>query len=662
MKHFLLLAVSALFFISANAQFTRFLVKFKNKGDNKFELSNPSAFLSQRAIDRRTNYGINIDSTDLPVTQRYLDSIAAVPNVKLLNVSRWMNQVSIQTTDAAAISKINGFDFVETVSSIAARKSAGGPVDESKRMQEFNEEIRSIAARTNNASTDYFNYGTNSFNEIRLHNGEFLHNIGLRGQGMIITLLDGGFYHFNTLKAMDSIVANNQVLGTWDFVKSQADVTTGIGHGMQCLSTIAANIPGQFIGKAPKASFYLFVTEDAASEYPIEEHNWVCGAERADSAGADIISTSLGYNRFDNAAFSHTYADMNGDKTIAAIGADLAAKKGLLVFCAAGNEGNSAWHYIMTPADADSVVAVGAVNAAGTVGSFSSYGPSADGRVKPDVASVGASAVVQNTNNTIGTNNGTSFACPNMAGLGACLWQAFPEFNNMKIVKALRMAGSIASAPNDRIGYGIPDMKKAFTSLLIDFATSTAVINNCVTTLNWTSKDISAMKYEIERKLEGESTYTKLAEYNGQGNTLLNHSYQFTDSLANLSAGNISYRILQIVDTASVGFTAVFIDTININHAAVCSNMSVNEPAIIQIYPNPVKTSATISIESGKAVPSLYIHVFDMKGSLVQAYKKSKTAGKATFNLPVNSLAPGKYIVKFFDESKTIGRVEFIKY
>jgi serine protease AprX len=662
MKHFLLLAISALFFISTNAQFTRHLVKFKNKGDNSFQLSNPSAFLSQRAIDRRTNYGINIDSTDLPVTQRYLDSIAAVPNVKVLNVSRWMNQVSIQTTDAAAISKINSFDFVETVSAIAARKSPGGPVDETKRMQEFNEEIPSIAARTNNATTDYFNYGTNSFNEIRLHNGEFLHNIGLRGQGMIITLLDGGFYHFNTLKAMDSIVANNQVLGTWDFVKNKADVTTGIAHGMQCLSTIAANIPGQFIGKAPKASFYLFATEDAASEYPIEEHNWVCGAERADSAGADIISTSLGYNRFDNTAFSHTYADMNGDKTIAAIGADLAAKKGLLVFCAAGNEGNSTWHYIMTPADADSVVAVGAVNAAGAVGSFSSYGPSADGRIKPDVASVGAAAVVQNTNNTIGTNNGTSFACPNMAGLGACLWQAFPEFNNMKIVNALRMAGSIASSPNDRIGYGIPDMKKAFSGLLIDFATSTAVINNCVTTLNWTSKDISAMKYEIERKLESESTYTKLAEYNGQGNTLLKHSYQFTDSLANLSAGNISYRILQIVDTAAVSFTAVYIDTININHATVCSNMSVNEPAIIQIYPNPVKTSATISIESGTASSALYIHVFDMKGSLVQAYKKSKTAGKTTFDLSVNSLARGKYIVKFFDESKTIGRVEFIKY
>ena len=307
-------------------------------------------------------------------------------------------------------------------------------------------------------------------------------------------------------------------------------------------------------------------------------------------------------------------------------------------------------------------MAVGAVNVAQQVWPNSSYGPSADGQVKPDVASVGWGTILQYSNNGIGGGNGTSYACPNMAGLTACLMQGFPEFNNMKIVNALRMAGSIATAPNDRIGYGIPDMKKAFSDLLIDFATSTAVINNCVTTLTWTSKDISAMKYVVERKLASESTYIKMAEYNGQGNTLSTHSYQFTDSLANLSAGNISYRISQIVDTASISFTSVFIDTTNINHGIVCSNMNINAPAIIQIYPNPVKTSATIAMESGKAVASLYIHVFDMKGSLVKSYKKSKPAGKTNFDLPVNSLAPGKYIVKFFDESETIGTAEFIKY
>ena len=331
---------------------------------------------------------------------------------------------------------------------------------------------------------DFFNYGTASFNEIHLHKGEFLHNIGLRGQGMMITVLDGGFLNYTTLRAFDSVNLNGQILSTWDFVNREASVVEDISHGMMCLSTIAANIPGQFTGKAPKASFHLFRTEDGSSEYPIEEFNWVCGAERADSTGSDVISSSLGYaDQMSNPVFNHTYGQMNGNTTMCTIGADLAAKKGIIVFNAAGNEGAGSWHYIIAPADGDSVVAVGAVNAAGAVGSFSSYGPSADGRIKPDVASVGVSAMVQNTNNSIGTNNGTSFACPNMAGLGTCLWQGFPEFNNMRIIRALKEAGSIATNPNDRIGYGIPDMKAAFSTLLSEYATSSATVSPCTVTL-----------------------------------------------------------------------------------------------------------------------------------------------------------------------------------
>jgi subtilisin family serine protease len=204
--------------------------------------------------------------------------------------------------------------------------------------------------------TDFFNYGAGSLAEINLHKGQFLHNIGLRGQGMVIAILDGGFFNYTTLDAMDSIILNNQVLDTWDFYSNNTTVSDDHPHGMQCLSTIAANIPGQFIGKAPKANFMLYRTEDVNSEYPIEEFNMVCGMERADSAGADVISASLGYSEFDDASFDHTYAQMNGNTTIAAIGADLAAKKGILFVAAAGNEGGTAWHYIMTPADGDSVL------------------------------------------------------------------------------------------------------------------------------------------------------------------------------------------------------------------------------------------------------------------------------------------------------------------
>ena len=277
MKKFLVLfTLLSIIGIESSGQFTRYLVKLKNKAGTPYTISNPSAYLSARAIARRTRYNIAIDSTDLPVTPAYVTQIGAVSNVTVLNVSRWLNQVSIQTTDANAITTISGFPFVEGVSGIAARVAANEN-EVTRNKFELEEKVSEIPYQRTQQTNDYFNYGTNSFNEIHLHNGEFLHNIGLRGQGMHVAMLDAGFFNYTGLKAFDSINQNGQVLSTWDFVSRHASVTEDNSHGMQCLSTIAANIPGQFIGKAPKASFHLFRTEDVASEYPIEEHNWVCG-------------------------------------------------------------------------------------------------------------------------------------------------------------------------------------------------------------------------------------------------------------------------------------------------------------------------------------------------------------------------------------------------
>ena len=320
----------------SQAQFTRYIVKLKNKGSSPYSLSSPLSYLSQRAIDRRIKYSLPVDSTDLPVTPSYVNQIDNVPNVTILNVSRWLNAVSIQTSDANAITAINALPFVQSVSGIAARNMDPGPPNPDKFELEKNITELPIQ-RIEGINADYFNYGTASYNEIHLHNGEFLHNIGLRGQGMQIAMLDNGFNNYTVLKAFDSVNANAQVLGTWDFVAREQNVSNDGSHGMSCFSTIAANIPGQFIGKAPKANFWLYQTEDNASEYPIEEHNWVCGAERADSSGTDVISSSLGYSTFDNAALNYTYSNMDGNTTISARGADMAAKKGLLVFNAAGN-------------------------------------------------------------------------------------------------------------------------------------------------------------------------------------------------------------------------------------------------------------------------------------------------------------------------------------
>jgi len=360
----------------------------------------------------------------------------------------------------------------------------------------------------------------------------------------------------------------------------------------------------------------------------------VCGMERADSAGADVISASLGYSEFDDASFDHTYAQMNGNTTIAAIGADLAAKKGILLVNAAGNEGGNSWHYIITPADGDSVLAIGAVNTSGAVGSFSSYGPSSDGQVKPDVASVGVGAMVQSTSNTVVTGSGTSFACPNMAGLASILWQGFPEVNNMRIVRALREAGSIAATPNDRIGYGIPDLKAAFGKLLTEFATSSSTINGCRVFVNWTSKDVGAMKYEIERKAPAETNFSKVGELvPTEGVSLATHSYEFINTLTTGASGSFSYRIRQIMDTAAASFTAVYVDTTVANLASPCVVTGVVNPGTINNYvvvrPNPsIGATAELTVESTDAIQSMPILVYNMDGRLVQRLQESRVRVK----------------------------------
>jgi hypothetical protein len=472
---------------------------------------------------------------------------------------------------------------------------------------------------------------------------------------MIIGMLDAGFTNYLTVKAFDSARVNGQILGTWDFVQKHIDVNEDHSHGMQCLSTIAANIPGQFVGTAPKASFYLFRSEDAATEYPIEEHNWVCAAERVDSAGGDVISSSLGYTSFDAPIQSHTYAEMNGNTTIAAIGADLAAKKGILVVNAAGNDGGNAWKYINTPADGDSVLAVGAVDVNGAVGGFSSYGPSSDGQVKPDVAAVGVSAVVQFPNNTIARNNGTSFATPIIAGLVTCLWQGFQEFNNMKIINSLRQSGSIANAPNDRIGYGIPDVKKAVMNLLKEFSTATVSANNCQANITWTSKDIAAMKYEIERKAPGENTYTKIAERFGTGNIFKTNSYQYNDPVSSLPSGPVQYRIRQIIDTALTSLMADYIDTVMVDI------LSCGAKHTLLVIPNPItNNNFSIQINTEEAQP-INVKIINALGQTIREITRDKPAGTISFPISISHLANGNYFLQVFSRARLIGTTTVLK-
>ncbi|MEP6952022.1 MAG: S8/S53 family peptidase [Ginsengibacter sp.] len=459
-KVYLLSFTLAFFSISASAQFTKYIVRFKDKAGTPFIIGDPTQFLSAKAIARRTKQNIAIDETDLPITPRYIDSVRLAGDVIILDRSKWLNQVCIQTTDATALAKINSMPFV--INSQPLKRPANAQVTVNNK---FNEQLDSTATSqaVKNVS-DFYNYG-NSYAQIHIHEGEYLHDKGFHGEGMSIAILDAGFYHYLSLPAFDSVRNNNQVMETYDYVDNEISVDEDHFHGMECFSIMAANIPGQLVGSSPKANFYLYRTEDVFSESPVEEQYWAAAAERADSIGVDVISTSLGYTQFDNPVFNHTYADMDGNTTIAARAADFAAKKGMIVVAAAGNDGADAWHFISTPADADSILAVGAVDATGTVGNFSSYGPSGDGRVKPAVASVGVATAISSTTGQVTAGNGTSFATPNMAGLVTCLWQAFPDFTNMEIIQAVIKSSSIYNAPNDRIGYGIPNFHKAFDDL-----------------------------------------------------------------------------------------------------------------------------------------------------------------------------------------------------
>jgi len=459
MKAIILAILSQGILTLVHAQYTRHIIELRDKKGTIHSLSNPQTFLSAETIARRKQFNIAIDSTDLPVSKVYIDSIAKTGKVEILNTSKWLNQVLIKTSDQAALNKISQYSFVKKRSPIASRPSA---ISEDK----FTETITAtnVSQTVAAAKASSLNYG-NSSKQVNIHEGEFLHNKGFQGKGIKIAVLDAGFFKYQNIAAFDSLKINGQLKMTWDFVDNNASVNEDDAHGMQCLSVLAANLPGAFIGTAPASSYYLFRTEDVASEFPVEEQNWLAAAEKADSIGVQLISSSLGYNTFDDASFNYTYADMNGKKAMITRGATMASQKGMIVMNSAGNSGNSAWKYIIAPADALDVLAVGAVNSLKQIAPFSSYGPSSDNRVKPDIASVGWNTFLISTNGTVAQGNGTSFSNPNIAGLVACLWQAFPEFSNKEIIDAVRKSGDRYDNPDTRTGYGIPNMRLAFEML-----------------------------------------------------------------------------------------------------------------------------------------------------------------------------------------------------
>lgn len=431
----------------------KYWVQFTDKANTPFTIYHPQDFLSDRALERRTRYHISINEQDLPVDPNYQDSLRRM-GVTVLNRSKWFNAVTIYTTDTSLLSRISKLSFVKQLKSVRSVKSAQLTNDK------FASERISAAGIAGQTDTTVLNYGLGA-RQVGMLNGHILHNQGYQGQGMVIAILDGGFDNVNINPAFDSLWMNHRILGGWDFVDNKPGVSPNIKHGAWVLSILAANLPGYYVGSAPKASYYLLRTEKDPTENLVEEDNWVSGAEFADSVGADLINSSLGYSRFDDPAMDHTYADMNGRSTRISLAATMACRKGILVCSSAGNEGNTAWHYITAPADADSILTVGAVDSLGKYAHFSSTGPTFDRRIKPNVASMGKATPFIGTDGYVSRGDGTSFSSPLMCGLTACLWQANRSRTPMEIINAIQESASQANSPDSLLGYGIPNFGKA---------------------------------------------------------------------------------------------------------------------------------------------------------------------------------------------------------
>jgi len=469
LKLFTLLFLSASMTMMAQIAPNKYFVKFTDKNNSPYSIDNPSEYLSQRAIDRRQNQGIQVTVADLPVNPSYVAGVAAT-GATILNRTKWLNGVTIYTEDPGVLDAIAALPYVAGVTAPVKPGSEAEPGQSITEKpffahERYNETVSNPPLKA--GAVISYDYGQ-SLNQIQLMNGVALHDQGYRGQGMVIAVLDAGFYNANNLPVFDSLWINGQILGTHDFVRGGVVQFDEHTHGSMVLSCMGGNAPGELIGTAPKASYWLLRTEDGASENLIEEYNWVSGAEWADSVGADVINSSLGYTTFDDPNKSHAYEDMDGDTAPATIGADMAAGRGILVVNSLGNEGSSTWYYLSAPSDGDSVCGVGAVDGNGNYASFSSHGPSYDGRVKPNLSAQGSWCwVVDPYSGSYTFGSGTSFSSPILAGMAACLWQSSPEQTNMEVLEAMQQSASQYNNPDDFLGYGIPDFVEAKNLLTI---------------------------------------------------------------------------------------------------------------------------------------------------------------------------------------------------
>jgi hypothetical protein len=458
-------------------------VSFADKGPVDINSFSPYDLLSERAVDRREKAGIPVpDFNDIPVYQGYINEISAL-GFKLHCVSKWMNSALFKTENMQDINTIMGLPFVKSVKI-----------------------VRDQGAK--NLLSDKLGFITNRDymppwdNPVSMVNGKVVHQSGFNGKGILIAVLDGGFDNADNISSLADLRKRNGIKGTYNFVTNNQFVYGYHTHGTAVLSILAGNIPGSIEGTAQGADYLLLRSEDTNSEFPVEEDYWIAAAEFADSTGADIISSSLGYYAFDDPLYDYKFSDMDGNSAFVTQAADIAASRGILVVNSAGNERDDEWIHIIAPSDGDSVLAIGAVDWNGTISSFSSAGPSFDKRVKPDLVAQGVNVPVQVSNPDVVRSSGTSFSCPVISGMSACVMQAVPQATALDIAETLRSVSDQHNNPDSLYGNGIPDFAAVISKLQEKYIS--AIDNGSVVGPNPFSNELRIEFKEIPGSLDVE--------------------------------------------------------------------------------------------------------------------------------------------------------------
>lgn len=424
----------------------RLYLRDKDLQHTPFSVSRPEQFLSARSIERRKRQGLSVDVTDLPIAPAYLDSVSRT-GIEIVGQSKWNNTLLVKIHKEKELNKLNSLSFITRKLKVF---SSPDSITERKRSS-FRKELNSWESGPTH-------YGT-AAEQLKSLGGQRIHERGFYGNGMMIAVLDGGFMNADRIPALHGV----KLAGLKDFVVPKSNnIFEEMEHGTMVLSTMAANAPNLYVGVAPEAQYVLVRCEDERTESLAEEDYWASAAEYADSLGVDVINSSLGYHDFDDVKTNHLYWEQDGETALISHTASMCADKGIICVNSAGNDGMGVWKKINFPADAKDILTVGSINEQGKNAAFSAVGPTADGRIKPDVMAFGSPASVITGRGAIINDNGTSFSSPLIAGMTACLWQALPHKTAKQIIKLVKMAGNNQQHPDNIYGYGVPDFWKAY--------------------------------------------------------------------------------------------------------------------------------------------------------------------------------------------------------